>query len=129
MSAREKPSRNLMLSGSGARVIIFALASVAVLVLGLMPQDFAIHVSSSDKIDHFAAFAVLMIVGQFAFPAKYHLWVGLGLICFGGAIELLQAIPSLGRSPDWIDWLVEVAAICVMGPLYARLAAAVAVSQ
>ncbi len=81
--------------------------------------------SSSDKIDHFAAFAVLMILGQLAFPARFHVALGLGLIGFGALIEVLQAVPGLNRSPDLLDWLVEVAAVLVVGAVYAHVAAVV----
>jgi hypothetical protein len=98
---------------------------MAVSILALLPREIAVHLSSSDKIDHFAAFAVLMILGQLAFPARFHLALGLGLIGFGALIEVLQGVPGLNRSPDLLDWLVEVAAVLVVGVVYAPISAMV----
>ena len=108
-----------------AKILGFVLAIILILILGLLPQQIAVHMSSSDKIDHFAAFAVLMILGQLAFPARFHVALGLGLIGFGALIEVLQAVPELNRSPDLLDWLVEIAAVLVVGVVYAPVAAVV----
>ena len=108
-----------------AKILGFVLAIILVLILALLPQQIAVQMSSSDKIDHFAAFAVLMILGQLAFPARFHVALGLGLIGFGALIEVLQAVPKLNRSPDLLDWLVEVAAVLVVGVVYAPISAMV----
>jgi hypothetical protein len=34
----------------------------------------------------------------------------LGLALFGAAIELVQAIPNIGREPSWMDWLADLTA-------------------
>lgn len=107
------------------KMLGFVLAIMAVSILALLPREIAVHLSSSDKIDHFAAFAVLMILGQLAFPARFHLALGLGLIGFGALIEVLQGVPGLNRSPDLLDWLVEVAAVLVVGVVYAPISAMV----
>ena len=103
------------------KILGFISALILVLILALLPQEIAVQVSSSDKIDHFAAFAVLMMLGQLAFPARFHLALGLGLMGFGASIEVLQGLPGLNRSPDVLDWLVEVAAILMVGPLFSPL--------
>lgn len=103
----------------------FVLAMTMVSILALLPREIAVHLSSSDKIDHFAAFAVLMMLGQLAFSARFHIALGLGLIGFGALIELLQAVPGLNRSPDLLDWLVEIAAVLMVGFLYAPISAMV----
>jgi hypothetical protein len=107
------------------KMLGFVLAIMAVSILALLPREIAVHLSSSDKIDHFAAFAVLMILGQLASPARFHVALGLGLIGFGALIEVLQAVPKLNRSPDLLDWLVEVAAVLVVGVVYAPVAAVI----
>ncbi len=103
------------------KILGFISALILVLTLALLPQEIAVQVSSSDKIDHFAAFAVLMMLGQLAFRARFHLALGLGLMGFGALIEVLQGLPGLNRSPDVLDWLVEVAAILMVGPLFSPL--------
>ena len=100
---------------SRLKMTLFLLVCAGTLVLGTLPQNVAVHMTASDKIDHFAAFAVLMIIGLIAFSPHDYLWLGLGLIGFGGLIEALQVIPSLNRSPDLFDWLVEVAAVLLFG--------------
>jgi hypothetical protein len=52
---------------------------------------------------------------------RFHLALGLGLMGFGASIEVLQGLPGLNRSPDVLDWLVEVAAILMVGPLFSPL--------
>ena len=103
------------------KILGFISALILVLILALLPQEIAVQVSSSDKIDHFAAFVVLMMLGQLAFPARFHLALGLGLMGFGASIEVLQGLPGLNRSPDVLDWLVEVAAILMVGSLFSPL--------
>ena len=107
------------------KMLGFVLAMAMVSILALLPREIAVHLSSSDKIDHFAAFAVLMMLGQLAFRARFHIALGLGLIGFGALIELLQAVPGLNRSPDLLDWLVEIAAVLMVGFLYAPISAMV----
>jgi len=107
------------------KMLGFVLAMTMVSILALLPREIAVHLSSSDKIDHFAAFAVLMMLGQLAFSARFHIALGLGLIGFGALIELLQAVPGLNRSPDLLDWLVEIAAVLMVGFLYAPISAMV----
>lgn len=53
---------------------------------------------------HFAAFAVITLLAVSAFPRipVSHMLVGLALL--GGAIELLQFTPGVGRQPDWADF-------------------------
>jgi VanZ family protein len=53
---------------------------------------------------HFAAFAVITLLAVTAFPRipLSHMFVGLALL--GGAIELLQFVPGVGRQPDWADF-------------------------
>lgn len=107
------------------KMLGFVLAMTMISILALLPREIAVHLSSSDKIDHFAAFAVLMMLGQLAFRARFHIALGLGLIGFGALIELLQAVPKLNRSPDLLDWLVEIAAVLMVGFLYAPISAMV----
>ena len=42
----------------------------------------------------------------------------LGLVVLGGAIELLQAIPSVHRDAEWLDWLADCAAVLVTFAAY-----------
>lgn len=56
----------------------------------------------SDKIVHALAFYVLMTAGLAAFPRRL-LALAVGLVLFGGLIELAQALPIVHRDSDILD--------------------------
>ena len=58
-----------------------------------------------DKAQHALAFMVLGIWGLMVYPL-YPWRVMLGLLCFGGAIEVAQAMTTW-RFSDWHDWLAD----------------------
>lgn len=88
----------------------FWSALVFALVMASLPQPPAVPGNPSDKVLHLLAFLVLSCLATFAFP-RIHLSVLLvGLAVFGGAIEVVQAIPALGREASWHDWIADVAA-------------------
>src|SRR5690606_13313899 len=62
-------------------------------------------VPGSDKLHHVLAFAALAFPLPFARP-KLALPVALGVIAYGGLIELIQ--PYFGRTADWGDFLADV---------------------
>ena len=83
----------------------FWLCAVVVAVLSLLPvaylppQSFDIW----DKAQHTGGFAVLTLLGHFAYPR--HLWrVCLGLIAYGATIELAQSATGW-RHGDGLDLL------------------------
>jgi VanZ family protein len=58
-----------------------------------------------DKLNHAVAFAALAMAALLAFPGPGRaVWVlvPLGLIAFGGSIEIVQAVIP-GRSGEWLD--------------------------
>jgi len=65
------------------------------------PQVFDIW----DKAQHARAFLLLGGLGLLAYPASA-LRVLLGLLVFGGGIELAQAATGW-RIGDWLDWLAD----------------------
>jgi VanZ family protein len=54
-----------------------------------------------DKLNHLAAFASLAAAAQLGFR-RHWLWVALGLLAYGGLIELLQALmpPRVAEAED-----------------------------
>jgi hypothetical protein len=65
----------------------------------------------SDKLEHFAAFVVLMLGAGWVWPGQ-RLWkAGVLLILYGGVIELVQGLPIVGRDCDLMDWLTDFAAV------------------
>jgi VanZ family protein len=63
-----------------------------------------------DKVKHFAAFLVVALGGAAVYP-RAPLWgVALAVIAYGGLIELIQALPIVGRDCSFWDWMTDVAA-------------------
>jgi VanZ family protein len=61
-----------------------------------------------DKLNHASAFAALTLVAIFALPrSRRSLWLVLvGLLCFGGAIEVAQSFTPT-RNAEWGDLLAD----------------------
>lgn len=90
--------------------LLFWSALVFAFVMASLPQPSALPGEPSDKVLHVLAFLVLAGLAAFAYPRVRLIVIFLGLALFGGAIEVVQAIPQLGREPSWVDWLADVAA-------------------
>ncbi|MDM4767322.1 VanZ family protein [Pelomonas sp. SE-A7] len=75
-----------------------------------------------DKANHLLAFGSLMLVGRLAWPRRW--WpMALGLVAYGGAIELLQLLVP-GRESEWADLLADSLGIALgelLSPLALRL--------
>jgi peptidoglycan/LPS O-acetylase OafA/YrhL len=101
----------------------FWVATLAAFVLATLPQPpYTPTREFGDKVEHILAFAVLTALAQLGFGAeRRRAWV-IGLALFGGAIELVQAIPALHRDSDWLDWLADVAAVLVVAAVLAAVA-------
>jgi hypothetical protein len=99
---------------------LFWLTLLAVLTLATMPNPPQLPTEPSDKIQHFTAFLCLMLLGSVAYPRLSLLKLAIGLAGFGALIEGVQAIPTLHRDSDWLDWVVDVgAAISMLAALVA----------
>lgn len=72
--------------------------------LSLKPQGPQSPISHADKIYHCIAYAGLTLPLALKRPS---FWIvgAMGLILFGGAIELIQ--PYTGRSADWLDFIAN----------------------
>lgn len=64
-----------------------------------------------DKAVHFGAFYVLSIAGAVILPRTALLRLAIGLVLFGGAIELIQALPVVGRDAEWGDWAADICGV------------------
>ena len=80
---------------------------LAVATLSLMPPAFlpAQAFSLWDKAQHALAFAALATCGIAAYP-RHRARMLLGLLLYGGAIELAQAATGW-RYGEWNDWLAD----------------------
>jgi VanZ family protein len=61
----------------------------------------------SDKILHFAAFAVLALLGSLAWPQRA-ISTTLAVTVFGGLIEIAQGTALIGRDMEFTDWITDV---------------------
>jgi di/tricarboxylate transporter len=92
----------------------FWAASLLALVMALLPHSPELPGGPSDKIQHIVAFATLALLSRASYPSAKFWLLLLGLSVFGGMIEVLQAIPSLNRDSDPIDWVADTAAAGVV---------------
>ena len=83
----------------------FALCLAVVLILALMPPRALVPPTGWDKASHVLAFAVLAILGAASYPQR-KTPVLLGLVAYGGMIELLQALTGY-RSAEWRDLVAD----------------------
>ena len=91
--------------------IAFWAALFVAFTMAALPHPPVIH--AWDKLQHMVAFAVLTLLGWVAYPRVSRIKLMLGLVAFGGLIELVQEIPTLQRDSDWHDWLADTIAITV----------------
>jgi hypothetical protein len=93
---------------------IFWAAAVFAFVMAILPHPPDLPGHPNDKIQHVTGFAVLALLGSFAYP-RLSLWKLLaGLSLFGAFIEVVQAIPALHRDSDILDWLADTAAVAIV---------------
>jgi VanZ family protein len=92
-----------------ARAIFWAAACFA-FVMAVLPHPPEVPGEPNDKIQHITAFATLALLGSFAYPATALIQLLVRLSLFGALIEVVQAIPSLHRDSDVMDWLADTAA-------------------
>ena len=91
------------------RIAFWIALFVAFTMAALPHPPVVVHVW--DKLQHMAAFVVLTLLGWIAYPRTSRVKLMLGLVAFGGLIELVQEIPVLQRDSDWHDWLADTLAI------------------
>jgi VanZ family protein len=90
----------------------------------LLPQPPSGLDSGWDKLNHVLAFAGPMFAGlaALAHPTRRAgLALGLALLAWGGALELLQGqLPP--RSGEWADWLADAIGVLLGAALFAAAA-------
>ena len=101
----------LLLNYIKSHWLLFTITTLAsITVLSLYPVASLPEVPGSDKTHHFIAYALLMFPVALAKP-KYWLWIGLLLIAWSGAIELIQ--PYVNRYGEWLDLLANATGLAV----------------
>ena len=95
--------------------LAFWTAAIFAFVMAIIPQPPQLPGEPSDKIQHMSAFLVLGGLAFFAYPQARRLLIAAGLSLFGAFIEIVQAIPSLHRDADILDWIADtLAAVAIL---------------
>src|SRR4051794_41950578 len=82
--------------------------------MAVLPHPPRLPVEPGDKVQHVAAFLTLGLLSAWAYPRTPLLQLLIRLSLFGALIELVQAIPSLGRDSDPLDWLAGTGAAALV---------------
>jgi VanZ family protein len=82
--------------------------------MAIIPHPPELPGAPSDKIQHILAFVALGAMGFFAHPESRPLTLGVRLSLFGALIEVVQAIPALGRDSDVVDWIADTLAAALI---------------
>ncbi len=94
-----------------ARAVFWLLCAVVFVAAVIPKEDHPPELFGWDKANHFAAFYTLSLFGAGAFPRRSLIVLGAWLSAFGGAIELVQALPFVHRDSDVMDWLTDTAGV------------------
>ena len=96
--------------------IVFVAASAYALAKALLPGDDTTGLIPWDKAKHFIVFYVLSILASLALPQSRLHRIGLVILAFGGAIEILQGF--VGRDASWFDLFADACGIsAAFGPM------------
>jgi VanZ family protein len=101
MTLRLKSALPLMLQG----IFVFGLVLTTVLLLipsYKIPKAFDFY----DKAQHVLVFVTLTISGLLAF-SKHRKIIVLGLLFYGGLMEVLQSALTTTRHGEWLDWVTD----------------------
>ena len=96
----------------------FWICVLAILAMSLMPPVPQMPTTGWDKSNHMLGFAVLAVLAHWALPGRTALAL-LGLVAFGGLIEILQSLTPY-RQADFADLIADGAGLLV-GEGLARL--------
>lgn len=86
------------------------VAVIAACTMAFLPEPPIVPGDPPDIYLHAAAFAVIAGLARVAIPSANLLRLLVPLALLGLGIEILQAIPALGRDASVKDWIVDVAA-------------------
>ena len=96
--------------------IVFLAASAYALARALLPDDDSAGLIPWDKARHFIVFYVLSVLAGLALPQSRLHRIGLVILAFGGAIEILQSL--VGRDASWLDLFADACGIsAAFGPM------------
>lgn len=98
-----------------ARLLFFAALATLTILFIVPMQDVPVPMADtlSDKAHHAIAFALLMLLGGFAFPSQRPLRLALLLLAYGAVMEVVQGMSNLGRHASWADLAADGIGICI----------------
>ncbi len=96
--------------------LLFWLALAAISLLALAPKPPAGADLGWDKLNHFAAFAVLGLLARLAWPRQSLLRWALALLSYGALLELAQGLTP-NRQAEWADLLADAVGLLAALPL------------
>jgi VanZ family protein len=96
------------------RRILFWAAALFAFVMAVLPHPPRVPGDPPDKIQHIIAFTALGLLAPWAYRRAPLVRLLVALSLFGALIEVLQAIPSLHRDSDPVDWLADTVACGLM---------------
>jgi len=91
----------------------FIMAVTVVIFESLIPPLYETGPGYFDKVLHFGAYGVLMVLAALAYPAKRLLPLAVTLFCLGGGIEITQSLMNQGRDGSWADQLANASGIAL----------------
>lgn len=92
---------------------LFWLALTAVAVFSLLPLGGTLAFAVSDKLQHLLAYAGLAALAATSYAGRQPVWlIGVGLLLFSGAIELLQGLSGY-RYAEWLDLLANAVGVAL----------------
>ncbi len=96
--------------------VVFVAAAAYALARALLPDNDSLGLIPWDKAKHFIVFYVLSILASLALPLSRLHRIGLVILAFGAAIEILQAF--VGRDASWFDLFADACGIsAAYGPM------------
>ena len=100
---------------------VFVAAVGFTLYAALVPGDDAQGLIPWDKAKHFVVFYGLTFLATLALPRSRFWKIGIVLLGFGIAIEILQGLPIVGRDADLFDVVADGCGIgFFFGPIVVR---------
>jgi hypothetical protein len=90
----------------------FWSALLLLFVLTLLPISSDVSFLN-DKAEHFLAFLALMFLAVGIWGRRRMLALAIALAAVGGGIEILQALPMIGRDAELLDWVSDLGGIAM----------------
>ena len=100
------------------RLVLYAVATIILLAMCLVPQQDLPSAHMGDKIEHSIAWFVLTMTGLLLSHHRPRAIAAFAL-GVGVAVELLQATMGFGRHGDWRDLVADSLGVVVALALYA----------